>query len=79
MADDSVSKRRPVSVLTRENHEIWFRQMQRWLTAEGLWEVVNLNSLSSSANTPASTTSGSSGIFTVPGFDNTRLDAKAQY
>lgn len=79
MMNDFVFKRRFVFVLTCENHKIWFRQMQRWLIVEELWEIVNLNNLSFSVNTSVSTTSDSSDIFTVSDFDNTRLNAKTQY
>ena len=87
--------RRAVEVLTRQNHERWFRLMKQWLIGEGLWLVVDPENAPDPPATPASTPSSSvTGItevtqpesygrdLTALGLTRTeapKLDARAQY
>ena len=72
-----MSRRRPVAILTRDNHDNWFRLMKQWLTAEDLWAVTNPEG-------PGITTPAFSGLTTPAGGSMfspplAKLDAKAQY
>lgn len=38
--DDFLAKKRPVPVLTQDNHERWFKLLERYFKGEGIWAAV---------------------------------------
>ncbi len=38
--DKTLERKRPVPILTRENHEQWFRLMKLYLQREEIWDVI---------------------------------------
>ena len=73
--------RRAVEILTRQNHEKWFKLMKQWLKGEELWGVVDPeNAITTPAvSTPESSVSGTISLGKDVGFGGGKLDARAQY
>jgi hypothetical protein len=38
--DDFMAKKRPVPILSQENHELWFKILELHFKREGLWKTV---------------------------------------
>jgi hypothetical protein len=38
--DDFMVKKRPVPILSQENHELWFKILKLHFKGEGLWKTV---------------------------------------
>lgn len=77
---DTISKRRPVFVLSRENYEKWFSLMSEWLIGEDLFDVVQYGLGNTTAGTPESDNSqtrtfGGLGSATT----SPKANAKAKY
>jgi hypothetical protein len=38
--DDFMAKKRPMPILSQENHELWFEILELYFKGEGLWKTV---------------------------------------